>query len=149
MRKALAIVVFLWHFGMGMSVAAPLTELERQRLVAHLEMTASWLTDELSGLSPGQLVFRRAPDSWTILEVLDHLVVVGPIYWQDLQNAMKGPGGRKSTASDIDLLWYGIDRTNRETAIPTEVPKGLVDFKAGLDAYRKQHAQLLQVHQDD
>jgi hypothetical protein len=144
MRKALAIVVFLWHFGMGMSVAAPLTELERQRLVAHLEMTASWLTDELSGLSPGQLAFRRAPDSWTILEVLDHLVVVGPIYWQDLQNAMKGPGGRTSTASDIDLLWYGIDRTNRETAIPTEIPKGLADFKAGLDAYRKQHAQLLQ-----
>ena len=43
-----------------------------------LEMTASWLRDEVSGLSAAQLAFRGAPAQWTILEVLDHLVVVGP-----------------------------------------------------------------------
>jgi hypothetical protein len=47
-------------------------------------------------------------------------------------------------SSDTDILWYGIDRTNREKAIPSEIPKGLADFKAGLAAYDKQHAQLLQ-----
>ena len=143
MRKTLAGVALVLQIGAGISDAAPLTTQERQRLVSHMEMTASWLADELSGLSSAQLTFRRAPDAWTVLEVLDHLVVVGPIYWQDLQAALKAPD-RKSKSSDADILWYGIDRTNREKAIPTEVPKGLRDLQGGLEAYRKQHEQLLQ-----
>ena len=133
-----------WLVGTGVCAAEPMTALERQRLVSHLEMTASWFTDEVSRLSPAQLAFRPAPESWTILEVIDHLVVVGPIYWQDLQNALKSPPGRKTTTTDANMLWYGIDRTNREKAIPSEIPKGLRDLKAGLDAYRKQQARLLQ-----
>jgi hypothetical protein len=124
--------------------AAPLTGLERQRLIAHLDMTERWLADEVSRLSPAQLAFRPATDAWSIMQVVDHLVVVGPIYWQDLQNAVQAPAGRAITSgTDEDILWYGIDRTNRETAIPSEVPKGkLRDVGEGLDAIRKQHAQL-------
>ena len=125
--------------------AGELTSLERQRLVAHLEMTASWLIDEVSTLSQPQLDFRSAPGSWTILEVFEHLVVVGPIYWKDLQTAVKGPpSGRLPRGDDDDILWYGIDRTHRETAISSEVPPGkLRDLRAGLEAYRKQHARLV------
>lgn len=144
MRNAAAGVVLLLQLGVGVSAAPPLDPLERQRLIAHLEMTASWLTDEVSGLSPAQLAFRPAPGAWTILEVVDHLVVVGPIYWQDLQAAVKAPAGRKTTMSDDDILWYGIDRTNREKAIPSEVPRGVTDLRAALDAHRKLHARLLQ-----
>jgi hypothetical protein len=131
----------------GISVNADeITPVERQRLVAHLEMTAAWLTDEVSHLSQAQLDFRRAPGAWTILEVLEHLVVVGPVYWNDLQNALKAPPSPRRPASrDEDILWYGIDRTNRETAIPTETPPGkLRDVRTGVEAYRKQHAQLVQ-----
>jgi len=126
--------------------AGPLAELERQRLIAHLEMTERWLQDEVSQLSPAQLAFRPAPDAWSIMQVLDHLVVVGPIYWQDLQKAMKGPPSTViRSGTDADILWYGIDRTNREKAIPSEVPKGqLRDLRQALDAIRKQHAQLSQ-----
>ena len=144
MRKAIGTFVLLLHFSALTAVAAPLTDRERERLLAHLDMTGSWLTDEVSGLSPDQLAFRPAPGAWTILEVLDHLVVVGPIYWQDLQNALKAPGGRKSPATDADILWYGIDRTNREKAIPSEVPKGLRDLPSGLEALRKLHARLVE-----
>jgi len=126
--------------------AAEIPDSDRQRLVAHMEMTGSWLIDEVSGLSRPQLEFHRAPGSWSILEVLDHLVVVGPIYWTDLQNALKTPAvARPSPSRDADILWYGIDRTHREAAIPSETPKGQVrDLQSGLNAYRKQHAQLLQ-----
>ena len=143
MRKAIASIILLTQFSAGIS-AAPLTERERQRLIADLNMTASWLSDEVSGLSPGQLAFRRAPEAWTIMEVIDHLLMVGPIYWQDLQSALKAPGGRKSPATDADILWYGIDRTNREKAIPSEVPKGLRELQSGLDAHRTLHARLVQ-----
>ncbi len=127
-------------------VDGPLTGIERQRLLAHLEMTASWLADETSGLSRAQLEFRPAPEAWSILQVLDHLVVVAPIYWQDLQKALKGPAtSSASQMSDADILWYGIDRTAREKAIPTEVPKGQWrDVREALDEYRKHHTQLVQ-----
>jgi uncharacterized damage-inducible protein DinB len=128
------------------AAAGPLTESERQRLVARLEMTSSWLIDEVSGLSATQLQFRPAPDAWSIMDVLDHLVVVGPIYWRDLQNAIKGPpSARAKTNTDADILWYGIDRTYREKAVPSELPKRQVrGLSDALDSYRKQHAQLMQ-----
>lgn len=138
------IVALLTAIAAPSAGAAPLTELERQRLIAHLDMTERWLADEVSSLTAGQLAFRPAPQSWTILEVLEHLVVVGPIYWRDLQQAMKAaPGARMSASNDVDILWYGIDRTNREKAIPTEEPKRqLRDLQGGLEAIRKARAEL-------
>jgi hypothetical protein len=124
--------------------APPITELERQRLVAHMQMTASWLEDEVTGLSAAQAAFRPSATSWTILEVLDHLVVVGPIYWRDLRSA-RPVTGRAGMMNDIDVLWYGIDRTSRETALKTEEPsRTLRDVQSGLTAYRMQHTKLLE-----
>ena len=129
----------------GVPASAQITDLERQRLVAHLEMTASWLEDELSALSAAQANFRPSANAWTILEVLDHLVVVGPIYWKDLQGATPVGSGRAGMMNDVDVLWYGIDRTNRETAIKTEIPsRKLRDVAAGMTDYRKHHARLLE-----
>jgi hypothetical protein len=126
------------------SAEPPVTDLERQRLVAHMEMTASWLEDEVGGLSTAQAIFRPAPNAWTILEVLDHLVVVGPIYWKDLQGAKEVSAGRAGMMNDVDVLWYGIDRNNRETALRAEEPsRTLQNVRSGLDSYRTQHAQLL------
>src|SRR5688500_10193554 len=87
-----AVVAALVFCAATSGAAAEITPLERQRLAAHLEMTGAWLADEVSNLSQQQLEFRRAPGSWSILEVLDHLVVVGAIYWEDLQKAVRaGP----------------------------------------------------------
>lgn len=124
---------------------AALTALERQRLVAHAQTTEQWLRDEVSGLSPAQLAFRPAPTAWSIFEVLDHLVVVAPIYWADLQAAVRAPAGTtKSSQTDAEILWYGIDRTDREQAIPSERPvRTLRDVRTGLDAIRDTHARLI------
>jgi len=146
MRTILIAAVIWLALGANLAPAASLTKMERQHLVAHFEMTGSWLVDEVSGLSPAQLRFRPAPGSWSILEVVDHLYVAEPIYWQDLQNAMKAPPAKqRRPATDEGMLWYGIDRTQRQKAIATEEPKGqLRDVQTGLDALRKLHAQILQ-----
>jgi hypothetical protein len=125
--------------GMGARAeAGQISDLERQRLLAHLEMTGSWLIDEVQGLSPGQAAFRPAPDSWTILQVVEHLVMVGPIYWDALQKALASPPvPGASTNTDVGLLWYGIDRSPsaRESAIPSEVPTGRLKYpRSGLAA---------------
>jgi len=134
----------------GLASAAPgaeeMTVTDRQRLVSHLEMTAGWFIDEVSTLSRPQLEFRPAPGTWTILEVIDHLVVVGQIYWDDLQRALKTPPTVKDLSNlDGHILWYGIDRTDREKAIPSENPgKQPSDLQTALATYRKHHARLLQ-----
>src|SRR5262245_3993169 len=86
-----------------------ITPLERQRLIAHLDMTGSWFEDEVSNLSQAQLDFHRAPGTWSIMEVVEHLVMVGQIYWDDLQRGLRTPrAGRPLSSQDVDLLWYGI-----------------------------------------
>lgn len=143
MAKAgvLAVLCLVWVSTAG---AGPMTDLERQRLLAHLEMTSSWLIDEVSVLTPAQLAFRRAPEEWSIAQVIDHLLVVSPIYWSDLQAAAKAaPQTGALRNSDADLLWYGIDRGFREKAIPTEVPKGqFKDLAGALAEYRQHHDRL-------
>jgi hypothetical protein len=143
MQKAPVLAV-LFLLVCAVPQAAPLTDLERQRLVAHLDMTAQWLSDEVATLSPAQLAFKPAPDAWSITQVVDHLALVGPIYWQDLQKAVQAPPSKAvRLGTDADILWYGIDRTHREKAIPGEIPNGDVqDVRQGLEAIRKQHAQL-------
>jgi hypothetical protein len=126
--------------------AASLSALERQRLLAHLEMTANWLRDEVSGATQAQLEFRPSPDAWSIMQVIDHLVVVAPIYWRDLRASLESPASAgASRMNDADILWYGIDRTAREKAIPSEVPKGRWrNLRDALDEYRQHHARLVQ-----
>jgi hypothetical protein len=128
------------------TASAQMTDLERERLVAHLEMTAGWLEDEVSNLSQAQLEFQRAPGTWSILEVLEHLVVVGPIYWNDLQQGVQGPPTSDSlSGGDATILWYGINRSNREPAAPSETPRGqLRNVTGGLAEYRTNHSRLLQ-----
>ena len=144
MRQGILAVTFVIAAA-ATPTAAPITDLERQHLIAHMQMTASWLEDELSGLSAAQASFRSSPTSWTILDVLDHLVVVGPIYWNDLQRARPVVDGRAGRMNDIDVLWYGVDRTFRETALKSEEPaRTLKDLPSGLKAYRTQHDRLLE-----
>lgn len=146
MKTILIAAVFLFALNAGSAAAASLTSLERQRLVAHLEVTGSWLASEVSGLSPAQLRFRPAPGAWSILEVVEHLLVAEPIYWQDLRKAVAAPpGSRKRSGSDEGVLWYGIDRTQPQKAVAAEDSKGqLRDLGAGLDAFRKLRAQMLE-----
>jgi len=133
-------------FAIASVKAAPMTQLERQRLVAHLEMTGSWLPDEVSGLSAAQLQFRPSPEAWSVLQVVEHLSITDPIYWRQFREAMNAPPkGRADSARDAGVLWYGIDRTERGKAIPSEDVKGqLRDIKTDLDTYRKVHRELLE-----
>ena len=103
---------------------APPSAIDRQRLIAHFEMTESWLAGEVSHLSAEQLRFRPTPTSWNILDCVEHLDLAEPDYWKMLQSAMAAPASRKTTPStDLDRLWYGIDRTERTKTVPAETPK--------------------------
>jgi hypothetical protein len=124
--------------------AEPMTAGDRQRLIAHLEMTESWLASELNGLSADQLKFRMTPESWSIADVVEHLEIAEPQYWQRVLDSMKQPPNtEKLTATDAAILWYGIDRANRNKTGEARVPKGKNDAAASLAAFRKLRATIM------
>lgn len=100
---------------------------DRQRLLAHLEMTEGWVVSEVQGLSDAQLRFRMAPETWSITDVVEHLALAEPQYWKQLQDSLKQPPNtEKLEATDAAILWYGIDRTRRTTTGEARVPTGKV-----------------------
>jgi len=107
------------------SASAAMKDVDRQRLLAHLDMTEGWLASELEGLTADQLTFHSSAETWSIADVVEHLAIAEPQYWQRVQDSMKQPAAEaKPEATDAGILWYGIDRTNRAKTGEARVPKG-------------------------
>jgi DinB superfamily len=143
MRRFFSLTILLALAALRLD-AAPMTDGERERLLAHLEMTESWLVSEVSGLSDEQLRFRRAPDTWNIMDVVEHLTVAEPQYWKHLQDSTQQPETTvKAEATDAGILWYGIDRTDRQKTGEARVPQGRWnDVKDSLGEFRKLRATM-------
>jgi len=122
-----------------------MTKGERQRLVSHLEMTEAWLKSEVNGLSKAQLEFKPTPDSWSVANVVEHLGIAEPQYWQNLQDGLaKPPSEERGKGTDADILWYGIDHGNRARTGEAREPKGQFESTAkALESFVKLRAKLL------
>lgn len=126
--------------------AEPMSPLERQRLLAHLEMTGAWLRDEVANLSAAQVQFRPSAESWTVAEVVQHLAIAEPNYWKLLQDGVgRAPAELKQKATDADVLWYGIDRTRHDKTPAKQDPKGQeVRIADALARFGELHAKLIE-----
>ena len=146
MRTAIAVVLVVATVLTAAPGAAPLTDGERQRLLEHLHMTEQWLASEVDGLTPAQLRYRMTPESWTIMDVVEHLAIAEPQYWQQLQDSLARPAtpDYKPQATDAGILWYGIDRSQRQKTGEARVPHGTFkDVKDSLAAVRKLRATMV------
>ena len=123
-----------------------MTKEERDHLVSHLEMTGAWLASEVSGLSDEQLKFHPGPGKWSILDVVEHLTLSEPGYWDDLKASMKNPPAKTKNrdAGDLYVLWYGIDRTEKQKTSQDETPRATItDINTGLAKVQKLRAEML------
>ena len=121
---------------------------ERQRLVAHLEMTESWLEDEVKNLSDAQLTFKMTPTSWSVEEVVMHLAIAEPQYWDQFKQSLTKPPQPdfKPQATDVAMLWYGIDRTQRTTTGEARVPRDqFPNMKASLASFKNLRGEMMKV----
>ena len=128
------------------AIASPMTPGERQRLVAHFEMTEAWLEDEVKNLSPAQLKFKMTPESWSVEEVVMHLAIAEPQYWDQFKQSLARPvqPDFKPQATDLSMLWYGIDRTQRTTTGEARVPRDqFADMKSSLASFKQLRAEML------
>jgi hypothetical protein len=126
--------------------AAGMSAEDRQHLMVHLQMTEQWLADEVRGLSPAQLNFRAAPDRWSVRECVSHLAVAEPDYWRDFVKAVKAdPSGAKSSLTDADILWYGIDRVvHTKTGGGHEKVERYPELAPALADFRKLRSTMLE-----
>ena len=128
------------------ATAGPMTAGERQRLVAHLEMTEAWLEDEVKNLSDAQLKFKMTPTSWSVEEVVMHLAIAEPQYWDQFKQSLAKPPQPdfKPQATDAAMLWYGIDRTQRTTTGEARVPRDqFPTMKASLASFKKLRTEMM------
>jgi hypothetical protein len=147
MRTLLTLAILI-ALSAASTSAEPLSDGDRQRLLAHLHMTEEWLTTELEGLTPAQLRYRTTPENWTIMDVVEHLAVAEPQYWQQLRKSLERPAvqGYKPEATDADILWYGIDRSRRQKTGEARVPSGrFADVKESSAAFRALRATMLEL----
>src|SRR5262245_26152595 len=128
------------------SLGGPMTAGDRQRLVAHLEMTEAWLQSEVATLSDAQLKFKMTPTSWSVEEVVMHLAIAEPQYWDQFKQSLAKPPQPefKPQATDAGMLWYGIDRTQRTTTGEARVPHGqFPDMKSSLASFKKLRVEMM------
>ena len=156
MRIRHALVAAVGFFAVALpAFAGPMTARDRQQLLAHFEMTEAWLVSEVEGLSDAQLRFRMTPESWTIMDVVEHLAIAEPQYWKNLTDSMAAPvkEGYEPQASDADIMWYGIDRTDRNKTGEARVPHGtypsVKESLAAFRALRKTMLETAKTSQDD
>jgi DinB superfamily len=144
--KTISAVAVMIATSARLLVGGPMTQRDREDLVSHLQMTESWLGDEVSALSPAQLNFRMAAGKWTIAEVVEHLVIADPTYWQLFQEGMKrAPKHLEKQATDADVLWYGVNRTQHQKTEPIKDPRGkAIDIRQALNSFRKLHSMMLE-----
>src|SRR5580698_4714053 len=127
---------------------ASMTPDDREHLLVHFEMTGQMLAEEVRGLSAAQLEYRASPDRWTIRECVSHLTVAEPDYWRDLMKSVKAAAdmkGKKSSATDADILWYGIDRVvHTKTGGGHEKVDTYKDLDVALGKFRALRATMIE-----
>jgi hypothetical protein len=84
--------------------AGSVSDTERQQLVDHLKNSQEVFADAILGLSPAQAKFKPAPDRWSILECAEHLTQAEQLLFADVIHGLGSPTGKKSQASDADVL---------------------------------------------
>jgi hypothetical protein len=68
-----------------------------------------------------------SPDSWSIRDVVEHLAIAEPQYWKQLEDSLARPlpaSPYTPQATDAAILWYGVDRGNRQRTGEARVPDG-------------------------
>ena len=101
-------------------------------------ITEAWLASELGGLSAGPAGFSSmSPESWSIRDVVEHLAIAEPQYLEAGRGldgqAAAGHALHRRKPTDAGILWYGIDRGNRQRTGEARVPDGR--FKTAADAH--------------
>jgi hypothetical protein len=133
--------------------AGPLSVTERQQLLDHLKNSQRVFAAAIQGLSQAQAKFKPAPDRWSILECAEHLTQAEQLLFTDVTAALSSPAGKKSHASDEEVLDVWGTRKQKAQSSGDYDPMGrwadLAAVQQEFDARRAKTIEFVTKTQDD
>lgn len=109
----------------------------------HIYLTDSYtdLEKSVTGLSDEQLNFKSAPDRWSILQTLEHIVLTEPMLQSFVTMMMEEPTHpelKNQTKSDDEIIAGMLDRSHKAQAPAMLVPKArFTDVKTALNELKE------------
>lgn len=119
--KSILLVAFLCIVSAANLLAAePLTEVDRAKLVAHLEKTSAAFVASVDGLTDAQWNFRAAEGRWTIAEVAEHIAASEKMIREMATASMKEPAAAEmlSDARKDDVVLTSIPDREKKFKAP-------------------------------
>ncbi len=110
-----------------MVAARELTPAERRHAARYLRQSRTALEDVLEGLSDEQWNFKPAPETWSIAENVEHLVLVEQMVegvLSRLPDSAVAITRRNDEEIDSQVLAFARDRTQKHPAPPDSQPTG-------------------------
>lgn len=102
-----------------------MTPAERERAITSLRDSRDRLVALAQKLSPSQLLYKPAPDRWSVAECLEHVIVVeNSILGAIEKTVQRLPDSPKSVTDDDALVTRVVNRTERATAPDRLMPVG-------------------------
>ena len=148
MRTLLTLVILIVASA-GSASTEPLSDGDRQRLLAHLQHDRGLAHHRSSRGSRRRSCATACPlkagRSWTSSSTSRSR---NRSTWQQLRKSLERPAvqGYKPEATDADILWYGIDRSRRQKTGEARVPSGkFADVKDSFGAFRTLRGTMLEL----
>jgi hypothetical protein len=105
-----------------------MTKAERAYLLSELKSSEEALLASIKGLTPAQWTFKPSPDSWSIQECTEHLILAESLIFGEAQKTLKTPAvARLSNATsegDRQLVEQMEDRSKKAKAPKAIQPTG-------------------------
>ena len=137
------------------TVAKPTQELEKQQLLKHLAKTQNDLLSKIKNLSIKQARFKPEGKKWSVLEVIEHMVIVEDILRSNVSDLLAEPAPKEllSQAQPPDIVLKQIyNRNNRIQAAKKAQPKGryknLPEAITAVNSTRNKTIALLKEHKN-
>jgi hypothetical protein len=134
-----------------------LTDTERNYAISQLEESREKLKAVLEGLTADQLAFKASPDTWSMLEIMEHIVLaetgIGQIVAATLQQPADSGRRKEIRVTDIQIRQILTNRTGKATAPEIIRPTGRFGnislAKTFFDKARDKNIELIRTTQED
>ncbi|MEL6811668.1 MAG: DinB family protein [Bacteroidota bacterium] len=131
------------------STTQGITKEERTAAVKELNATKNHLNSALLGLSEGQLNFKSGPNTWSIAECVEHMVISEENIFGMLQGALQTPADPSKrdevVMTDKNLMALIIDRSNKvKTSKPFEPTGQYGTHRETYEAFKEKRAHTIQ-----
>ena len=101
---------------------------DQAALLDYYQETADELRKSVEGLTQEQLHFKPAPDKWSVIECVEHIVLAEPLLFEWFKDGMQqaaNPEKKDSiTVSDGDIKGFVTDREYKANAPENMAPTG-------------------------